>query len=68
MASAASVHNCKIRNARNTLTEEGLQQRGTPTSQMARKRAHQAAPVWRQGTRGKGQAQSTRHSALQSKL
>lgn len=47
MAFAASVHDYKIRNARNTLTEEGLQQHGTPTSQMARKRAHQAAPVWR---------------------
>lgn len=47
MAFAASVHDYKIRNVQNTLTVEGLQQRGTPTSQMSRKHAHQAAPVRR---------------------
>lgn len=55
-ASAASVQDCKIRDAQNALTEEGLQQCGTPISQMAKKRAH-TLPHKREGTSSEHQTQ-----------
>lgn len=62
MASAASLLDCKIRNAQNTQTEGGLQQHGTPSSQRVKKCAHWAAPVGRlldqgDGTSAENQAQ-----------
>lgn len=65
---AASIHNCKMRNAQNTLTEEGLQQREHPHLRWRRNvhtRLCQCGDSW---TREKGRAQSTRYNALQSKL